>query len=373
MKRSFTHATGLDMPIVKGWLCFVLLFLNVLAAKSQVFYTENFSTGGAGWSLAVSTGANGADPNFFNVSANEGGGITPNLGAPASCGVANNGNNTMHITSVFNPTGGAAYDAGGLCGILFCPLTNVRAESPTINCTGQTSISVNFNYIEGGQGTSDDATLWYFDGTTWTQIDNMPKTLTGCGGQGLWTSRTVALPASANNNPLVKIGFKWVNNDDGAGSDPSFAVDDITLSVVATSNTITTGSISGSPFCACTSVSVPFTSTGTFNAGNIYTAELSNAAGSFAAPVAIGTLASTANSGTIAATIPCNTPAGAGYRIRVVSSNPVITGTDNGVNITVNASVTPSVSISASSTTICSGSSVTFTATPTNGGTTPSY
>ncbi|MCK6649202.1 MAG: hypothetical protein L6Q66_06075, partial [Bacteroidia bacterium] len=72
MKRSFTNAIKLDMPVVKGWICFAFLFLNVLVAKAQVFYTENFSTGGAGWNLAVSTGANGADPNFFNVSANEG-------------------------------------------------------------------------------------------------------------------------------------------------------------------------------------------------------------------------------------------------------------------------------------------------------------
>ena len=70
---------------------------------------------------------------------------------------------------------------------------------------------------------------------------------------------------------------------------------------------ITTSSISGSPFCVSASsgasVTVPFTSVGTFS-GNTYTAQLSDATGSFAAPVNIGTLVSNANSGNISATIP---------------------------------------------------------------------
>jgi uncharacterized Zn ribbon protein len=48
------------------------------------------------------------------------------------------------------------------------------------------------------------------------------------------------------------------------------------------------------------------------------------------------------------------------------------TATSNPVTIT-STSVDPSVSIAASSTTICNGTSVTFTATPTNGGSNPSY
>ena len=43
------------------------------------------------------------------------------------------------------------------------------------------------------------------------------------------------------------------------------------------------------------------------------------------------------------------------------------------ITITVNANLTPSVSISPSSTSICSGSNVTFTATPTNGGSSPNF
>jgi hypothetical protein len=84
-----------------------------------------------------------------------------------------------------------------------------------------------------------------------------------------------------------------------------------------------------------TSVSVPFTLAGTMNAGNIVTAQLSNASGSFASPVVLGTLATT-TSGTITGTIPAGTPTGSGYRIRVVSSDYAIMAADNGTDIQIN-------------------------------------
>ncbi len=98
------------------------------------------------------------------------------------------------------------------------------------------------------------------------------------------------------------------------------------------SNSITTGIVSGGPFTVdCTAPttdagSVAFTSSGTFGGGNIYTAQLSDASGSFASPTSIGTLASAANSGSINFTIPAATATGAAYQIRVVSDNPVTTG-----------------------------------------------
>jgi hypothetical protein len=57
----------------------------------------------------------------------------------------------------------------------------------------------------------------------------------------------------------------------------------------------------------------------------------------------------------------------------VVSGTCTPSATSNNALLTVNPMITPSVSIAASATTICSGTSVTFTATPTNGGTTPVY
>ncbi|MDB5281414.1 MAG: hypothetical protein JWO06_489, partial [Bacteroidota bacterium] len=49
------------------------------------------------------------------------------------------------------------------------------------------------------------------------------------------------------------------------------------------------------------------------------------------------------------------------------------TANSNSVTVTVNATVTPSLTIAASDTNICAGTPVTFTATPTDGGITPAY
>jgi hypothetical protein len=105
---------------------------------------------------------------------------------------------------------------------------------------------------------------------------------------------------------------------------------------VLSAQTITTSAIAPTLLCSGGAVKVSYTITGTFNAGNIFTAQLSDAAGSFAAPVSIGTLVSTI-AGTINATIPAGAATGANYRIRVIASNPVTTGTDNGANLTVPA------------------------------------
>lgn len=98
---------------------------------------------------------------------------------------------------------------------------------------------------------------------------------------------------------------------------------------------IAIGTLAGTSFCENAPINVPFTTTETFNLGNIFTAQLSDASGSFANSVSIGTLTGTV-AGTINATIPAGTFSGSGYRIRVVSINLIISGADNGTNLTIN-------------------------------------
>src|SRR5690606_25816026 len=69
--------------------------------------------------------------------------------------------------------------------------------------------------------------------------------------------------------------------------------------------------------------------------GNVFTAELSDASGSFVAPTVIGSLVSVSGSGSIAAIIPASAATGSGYRIRVISSAPILTGADNGADISI--------------------------------------
>jgi hypothetical protein len=96
-------------------------------------------------------------------------------------------------------------------------------------------------------------------------------------------------------------------------------------------------------FCSCNPVNVSYTATGVYNAGNIFLVQLSNAVGNFAGATNIGNINSNALSGTIPCVIPCNTPYGTGYRIRIISNSPFVIGSDNGANITINPS--PIVSI----------------------------
>jgi len=125
------------------------------------------------------------------------------------------------------------------------------------------------------------------------------------------------------------------------GSDPATTGTVFGTSLSITCQTITPATINTSPifpleYCPGAAINVSYTVNGSFGvcADNTFTAQLSDAGGSFATPVNIGSVVSN-TSGAIAATIPLNTPSGASYRIRVVSDQPQLAGTNNGSNINI--------------------------------------
>ncbi|MFM1875452.1 MAG: hypothetical protein RL266_1189, partial [Bacteroidota bacterium] len=156
-----------------------------------------------------------------------------------------------------------------------------------------------------------------------------PITLTQVGGAVSTTTIYVRL--------ISGLSIGSYNSEDILCSSTGAASQNVTCNgAVTTVQTITTGSVTGSPYCvgngATADVSIPYTATGSFNAGNVFTAQLSDATGSFAFPVDIGSVTST-TSGSISATIPATTSLGTAYRIRVISDDPAIVGTDNGADL----------------------------------------
>ena len=236
-----------------------MLFFSGKGRAQTVFATETFGSGSAAGTLAsgfagdlgtwttASTGTNGTDANEWYISGEECG------NAVGDCGTAcSGGDNSLHVSAIgglcASPDCGAAYDESTSANE-----TNKRAISPIIDCTGLAGIVLNFNYIAAQ---ADDGFVVEYSvdgGTIWTTFTGGSVAASSCcdcdvpalcssfglccggtvactgGQQGLWTSATLSFPATADDNSTVQFAFNWSNNGDGFGTDPSVAIDDITL------------------------------------------------------------------------------------------------------------------------------------------------
>ena len=114
---------------------------------------------------------------------------------------------------------------------------------------------------------------------------------------------------------------------------------------------LVTGNVTNSSLCAGSVINVPFTATGNSSGCTTYTVLLSDSKGAFANARIIGS--GNGADGHVAATIPANTAAGDGYKIKVIGTAPAVTGTDSETNITITA--LPVVSITASMASPCPG------------------
>ena len=240
--------------------CFLILSFSRSAISQTVFGTEPFGAGSAQGTLAngfvgslgtwtvANSGANGASANQWYVSGEECGNAVNDCGSACP-----GGDNSLHISALGGlcgfPDCGAAYDESGAAN-----QTNKRAISPTIDCSGKGGIVLNFNYIaaQADDGffveySLDNGGSWFtftggnvaaslccpcfdafFCGFLGICCGGAPMVCTGA-DQGYWTAVSLNFPAGADGNSTVKFAFNWSNDGNGIGTDPSVAIDDITL------------------------------------------------------------------------------------------------------------------------------------------------
>ncbi|MFZ9029120.1 MAG: T9SS type A sorting domain-containing protein [Crocinitomicaceae bacterium] len=285
-------------------------------------FQDDFESGTSNWSF------NGSGDNAWIVNNvySGGGFVTDTPNQPGG------NTNYMHIMSglgcSFLNACNANFDTGS------ASLQNADLATG-VDASGASSVSLEFWYLcAGSTGVSYGSVYVSVDGgTTWNNVATYSNV-------SVWTQETLDITSIAAGQSNVIVRFQWQNG--GGGNDPAFAVDDVVIAAMmggGGSNAIsTTNDVSPAAWCEGTtsSVTVNFTATGTYTAGNVYTAEISDATGSFAAPTAIGNLSSTASGAlTIPCTVPGTLPAGTGYRIRVLSTNPSVTGSDNGTDLVI--------------------------------------
>ncbi len=306
---------------------------------------------------------------------------------PSAFAVVVNGNNSPPINETFegsfppvnwrisNPNNDRTFVKSSLAGgfgtsansISFdnynLPNINARRDTlylPNLNLTGLSGGSLSFDVAHASNGFANDSLVVAVStncGRSFTRLYRK-------GGAGLatapdninpftptntqWRKETISLSAY---NGLASVQICIINI---SGASNFIYLDNVNLTTSGGAGTpsISLNVLTQSAYCPGASLNLGFSTAGTFNGGNTFTAQLSNASGSFSSPVNIGS----GSSSPITATIPAGTTSGSGYLIRIISSNPnVSSGTSSSLNISplvVDAGVNGNICVGASSVTL---------------------
>ena len=172
------------------------------------------------------------------------------------------------------------------------------------------------SYVVREHGTSVFSPIYTFK----SGLEHYYKTYGG--NRNRWGDYTTAM-IDPNGKDFWVVGEYAYTND---GSYDRWSTHWARLNVMPPAG-ITLTSVS-SKLCVEKNYNLTYTISGSFNSGNIFKAQLSNSAGLFSSPVQIGTLTSTAG-GNLVINVPQSVSGGSNYKIRVVSTNPVVTSTNS--------------------------------------------
>ncbi|MFN8155126.1 MAG: hypothetical protein U0Y08_12615 [Bacteroidia bacterium] len=317
------------------WMLLMLLFTAGLSTKTMAQSLV------AGWDFETTTNGGAvilAAPNTSKI-------INANFGSGTIYLDGTNGSSNWIATTSGNELtafgGAGAVNLGtgfsnttsGIGALALVGGTSLSANGKSLvfkfNMVGKSNLVVSYASRNTTTGFQTQTWATSTDGINWTTIQSVT---------GLTTTYTAYTLTATNNlngaaNAYLRLTVTGATNATGNNR-----LDNIQLNA-NTAPTLTCGPIVLGTYCVSNdngaNISVPYSISATPGATNVFTVQLSNSSGSFSSPVNIGTLSSTATSGTIAALIPAGTASGTGYRVRVLSSDPVATGTDNGTDITV--------------------------------------
>ncbi|WP_020526091.1 immunoglobulin domain-containing protein [Cytophaga aurantiaca] len=266
-------------------------------------------------------------------------------------------NITVTVNSLPTVTGPTAVCAGSTITLVGSGTAN--ASSPWVSSAPSVATVSNAGVVTGVAAGSVDITYTNSNGCSQTATvtvnatPNITGTLSVCLGS---TTQLTGSGTAATSNA-------WVSATPAVAT---ISTTGLVTSVAAGSTLITYTTNTGCSFSATVTVNALPTITGTSSLCTGSTVQLTGSA-----------TAAASNAWTSASTGVATINA-SGLVTGVASGTSVITYTNsNGCQttqtITVNAVVTPTVAITANNSTICTGTSITFTATPTDGGTTPTY
>ncbi|GAB3508573.1 hypothetical protein GCM10027442_15000 [Emticicia fontis] len=148
--------------------------------------------------------------------------------------------------------------------------------------------------------------------------DTLTLTASGCAGTITWSNNTTGTSVTLSAVGTYTLSATCTAN--GCTSSASTAITGLEIKQSLTP-IIGTPVLSASSICAGSNLTITFEVSGPFGAGNQFSVLLSDTTGSFTNPTTIGTSSS---SGTITYNVPIAIKGSTAYKIKIVSSNPVV-------------------------------------------------